>query len=216
MVKQYWGKVLRRAWAETAVLVGLDTWAHVMVRTLLATVIIVALIIYGSGDSAADNAVEKTAIVMTIVVLIPVVFIWKLIAVPAKMADEDRSGVQFVDRIKALETDVKRMKFQLEPEAVKRSPTYIRLKFMLDPEKGSLAPINAMNTAKEEFDKLFEKALTGDFEAYFIATYVAEWTRDFARKFAASGEPFQEMQVAVSAKLEQLHEYFQSLSSAAR
>jgi hypothetical protein len=216
MVKSYWGKVCRRAWAETAVLLGLDTWAHVMVRALFITVIIVALLVYGSADSAADHAVERTAILLTILVLTPLVFAWKVVTVPARMAYEETAGIKFVARIKALEIDVERLKFQLDPEAVKRSPTYVRLKFWLDPEKGSMSPKDAMNMAKAEFDKLFDKALTGDFEAFFIATYVAEWTRDYARKFAASGEPFQEMQVAVSAKLEKLHEYFQSLSSAAR
>src|SRR5437588_12139764 len=88
MVKRYWGRICRRAWAETAALLGLDTWAHFMIRALFVCAIIIALIIYGSSDAAADHAIERTAVFIVAIFLVPFIFAWKLVTVPAKLDAE--------------------------------------------------------------------------------------------------------------------------------
>jgi len=91
-----------------------------------------------------------------------------------------------------------------DPEYLRSTPRYIRLKLMLD-ANSPLSPEERLNRAKSEFESLAEEAETGDIESAFFATCVAEWLQDSARYYYASSAPFHQILGRISERLERLH-----------
>jgi hypothetical protein len=96
----------------------------------------------------------------------------------------------------------------IDPASVQRSPDFIRLRFLLDPQTGSLSPENKIQYGEAEFNNLFKQAMKGDVEAYYLAGFVAEWVRENARKYWASSVAFHDVELRIVDKLSTMSGYF--------
>jgi hypothetical protein len=101
------------------------------------------------------------------------------------------------------------------PERVKASPLYIKLNFRFNPETGSLGPLDRVERGREEFQRVFEQAKTGSFEAYLIAGHLSEWLTKNARLCYASAKGFHDVLQFVEARMDELHEKYHGLTSTA-
>lgn len=88
MIRDYWRAVHRRAFAETAKLLHLDSRAHVMIGAVVVIVVIGCLAFWGSADASRDEAITRIAVAFALVGLFPFIYVWKLIQVPAKLDAE--------------------------------------------------------------------------------------------------------------------------------
>jgi hypothetical protein len=87
LVMGYWGKVGRRAWTDTLRALSLDTTDRVVVRLLQAlAVAAVAWFVLGFAD--ASTAVRLLATPLVVLLILPIVFVWKLIVAPSKLDAE--------------------------------------------------------------------------------------------------------------------------------
>jgi hypothetical protein len=85
----YWGKVFRRAGAETVALLGLGSREQILIRVGVAAVVIVALSVFGSPDAARDEVVARAAILSFVALLLfPLVWAWKVASLPAQLDRE--------------------------------------------------------------------------------------------------------------------------------
>jgi hypothetical protein len=96
------------------------------------------------------------------------------------------------------------------PERVKATPPYLKLKYLLDPKTGVLSPVDKVQRGQEELQKLYDKGLQGDVESYLVANHAAEWLRDNARFVYASSENFFEVLKLIDSRMDDLHERFSS------
>lgn len=88
-VMSYWGKVSKRAWADTLRALSLDTADRVVVRLLQALVgAALVWIVLGFTDAANSTVVRLLITSLVVLLLLPVVFVWKLIAAPSKLHTE--------------------------------------------------------------------------------------------------------------------------------
>jgi hypothetical protein len=91
----------------------------------------------------------------------------------------------------------------VNPERIKASAIYARLKLMLGPDS-ALSPEARLKMAQTEFDRLANLADSGDDEAGHLAVCVAEWLRDSARFYYASSVTFHEIQDGILERLGRL------------
>jgi hypothetical protein len=94
------------------------------------------------------------------------------------------------------------------PERIKASPVYLRLRNRLHPENGFLAPTNRVKEGKEEFQKLIERARERDYESYLIANEAGQWLISNARFCYASSTDFFEVLHLVESRMDEVHEIF--------
>jgi hypothetical protein len=92
MVRAYWCIVHRRAFAETAKALGLESRARIMMGALIVVVILLCLAFWGSSDASRDEAIVRLAIAGTVIGLFPFVYAWKLVSTPARMHEEAMQG----------------------------------------------------------------------------------------------------------------------------
>lgn len=114
MVKAYWKRVFCRAAHDSAAILHIESKQRIMISALVILVVILSLLFWGSKDALFDEIIGRVASVVVLVALFPVVFLWKLVAVPAQIHDEslkeitdlherDRRQNLTVDRISIVE-----------------------------------------------------------------------------------------------------------------
>jgi hypothetical protein len=99
------------------------------------------------------------------------------------------------------------------PECVKGSLPYLKFQSWFDPQSGSLSPADKVSRGREEFQKICEAALKGDYEAYLLAGHLGSWLRANARFYWASSEPYHEMARFIDNQLDQLHNHSKGTQS---
>src|SRR5262245_7488049 len=87
MIRAYWCIVHRRAFAETAKALGLESRTRIVMGTLIVVVILLCLAFWGSSDASRDEAIVRLAIAGIVICLFPFVA-WKLVSTPARMHEE--------------------------------------------------------------------------------------------------------------------------------
>lgn len=85
MVRDYWRAIHRKAFAETGVLLKLDSRAHVMIGCVGLIAILGCLAFWGSADASRDEAITRLAIAGAVIGLFPFIYLWKLVEVPARL-----------------------------------------------------------------------------------------------------------------------------------
>ncbi|MEX0851951.1 MAG: hypothetical protein WD036_01505 [Bauldia sp.] len=95
MVRNYWGRVVRRAFVEGATTLGINSRERIVIYLGVAAIAVAGLLFWGSADAAHDELVVRFSIVAGIVLILPFVFLWKLVSVPAKI-DGERDHVNKV------------------------------------------------------------------------------------------------------------------------
>lgn len=97
------------------------------------------------------------------------------------------------------------------PERVKSSPLYLRLKYNFEPKTGYKSPISQVSDGKIEFQKLYELAARSkDLESYLIAGHMAEWLRENARFCYASSADFFDVLNFIERRMDNLHAVFRN------
>ena len=97
-----------------------------------------------------------------------------------------------------------------DPERVKNSPLYVKLKYNFEPKAGYKSPVNQVNDGKVEFQKLYERARNGDLESYLIAQQMADWLRENARFCFASSTKFFDVLEFIETRMDDLHAIFRN------
>lgn len=88
MGSHYWGRVSRRAWADTLRALGLDTAEKVVARLLPAVVgVIVVWFLLGSADTGLSIFARAVA-ALAVLLVVPGMFVWKLITTPSTLDAE--------------------------------------------------------------------------------------------------------------------------------
>jgi hypothetical protein len=96
------------------------------------------------------------------------------------------------------------------PERVKSSPIYVKLKYNFEPKTGYKSPADQVRDGKVEFQKLYDQARKRDLESYLIAGHMAEWLRENARFCYASSEDFFDVLKFIETRMEDLHAIFRN------
>jgi hypothetical protein len=90
-MRDHWKAVHRRAVMEARLALGLESRAKIMIRVMGAVVILAALFFWGSEDSWKDESVVRLALMAIVMFSCPIVYLWKIAEVPAKMAAEEKA-----------------------------------------------------------------------------------------------------------------------------
>jgi hypothetical protein len=97
------------------------------------------------------------------------------------------------------------------PERVKSSPLYVKLKYNFEPKAGYKSPANQVTDGKIEFQKLYDRAARNkDLESYLIAGHMAEWLRENARFCYASSADFFDVLKFIETRMDNLHAIFRN------
>ncbi len=88
MAGGYWRRVHNRAAGEALHLLGLGSWSQIVIRAAVVIAAILALMFWGSTDAASDEMIVRVAIVAVIVLLFPLVYVWKFVRSPAAIEKE--------------------------------------------------------------------------------------------------------------------------------
>jgi hypothetical protein len=96
------------------------------------------------------------------------------------------------------------------PESVKASPLYAKLKYKFDPKDGVLSPTNRVSQGREELQALYHRCMKDDFESYLVAGHLAGWLRDNARSCYGSSTNFHETLDFIDRIMDHLHDHYRS------
>lgn len=84
----YWRAVARTAFTGTCAALGLQSGPQVVLRLGIGAALILALLLWGSPDAASDEFVVRVTFVFLVVLVFPVVFLWKMVSTPASLHDD--------------------------------------------------------------------------------------------------------------------------------
>jgi hypothetical protein len=94
------------------------------------------------------------------------------------------------------------------PDRVKGSPIYIRLKHALAPDPGGLGAVEKVQQGKDEFQKLYIRGMQRDFHSYLMAGHLAEWLRENARHSYKSSVGYHDAVRFIEERMATLHALF--------
>jgi hypothetical protein len=188
-----------------------------VISAVVAIMAIGLLWLLGSESAPLDQAIAKVGPwILMILLVFPAVWVWEFLLAPARI-EKDTTNVirgqeielkKEIDNLKGVIED---LRMQVNPELITRSPSYIRLHILINPETGTLSPEQSLHCGSEEFNKLFALASEGDLESYYVAASTAEWILANARRYYASSSPYFEIQNYVLEKLDIMHDRFKVL-----
>ncbi len=87
MLKEYWVRVRDQAFADTCQTLGLVSRQQIMIKAAIVLVVLLALAFWGSEDAASDEIILRLTLGGLSVFAFPLVYAWKLAAVPAGFDD---------------------------------------------------------------------------------------------------------------------------------
>jgi len=90
----YWGRVRKRAWADTLRALGLDTTERAVLRILVAIVGVVAMWIALGFTDTGPSMIGRLLAALAVLLILPAVFVWKFIAAPSKLDAELNSQLK--------------------------------------------------------------------------------------------------------------------------
>ena len=82
MVREYWRRVHKRAFADTLGLLGLGSGGQIVLKGAIGVGAVIALLFFGSSDAARDEFVVRLFFAGLIVFAIPLVYAWSFVAAP--------------------------------------------------------------------------------------------------------------------------------------
>ena len=118
MVKEYWRQVHRRAFADAAHELHIESRGRLVIALISALAAVVALFFWGSADASRDEMIARAGLASVVILLFPFVYLWKFLGAPARMAEE--SDMAHEKRLSALETEIASIRADLEPRMIFR------------------------------------------------------------------------------------------------
>jgi hypothetical protein len=94
------------------------------------------------------------------------------------------------------------------PDRVKSTPRFLKLKHQYDAETGLLSPIARIQGGSIQLMKLCDKAEKGDVEAYYMAVYMFDRINKTIRKYGSSAPPWATVQKKNLQRMEEIHNIF--------
>jgi hypothetical protein len=94
------------------------------------------------------------------------------------------------------------------PERVKSTPEFLKLRQLYDPEKGYISPEAKLSGGTARLRSLCEEAQEGEVESYYLAVELADMLTQLARKYAASGRSFRQYSHQIQKCMEDAHTAF--------
>jgi hypothetical protein len=93
MVKNYWREVHRRAAQEARHALWIETKDRAMIAIILAAVSLVVIWTIGGKEAAWGELIVRMGATIAVVLAFPLVYAWKMIVVPAKLAAEKQAAL---------------------------------------------------------------------------------------------------------------------------
>lgn len=87
MLREYWVRVRDQAFADTCQVLGLVSRQQIMIKAAIIFAVLLALAFWGSADAASDEIILRLTVGALSVAAFPLVYAWKLAAVPAEFDD---------------------------------------------------------------------------------------------------------------------------------
>jgi len=113
---EYWSRVHRRAFKETAELFGLDSKRQIVTRVTGALIVMLVLAFWGSEGAAQDEMLIRFAIIAVIILIFPIPYLWKLASVPPAMHREVViENDSLLEKLRATVTPRLRLNLSSEP-----------------------------------------------------------------------------------------------------
>lgn len=112
MVKAYWSQIGLRALSDAAKFLHIDSTCNLLIALVGALGAILALYFWGSHDAATDELVARSAVAGLIILLFPLVYVWKFVTAPARIKCEQDQ------HILDLKTNVELLKDSMKPRLV--------------------------------------------------------------------------------------------------
>jgi hypothetical protein len=94
------------------------------------------------------------------------------------------------------------------PDRIKSTPEFLRLRQLYDPEKGYISPEARLSGGTARLRSLCEEAQEGEVESYYLAVELADMLTQLARKYAASGRSFGQYLRQIQKCMEDAHAAF--------
>lgn len=213
MVRDYWTRVHRTAFAQAARRIGLDTWERVVLNVLLVGAALAALLFWGSAEASRDELIVRITIAAGLILIFPLFYFRELVVTPARMEAEAREDAskrtaEYVASIERLGKDNETLKMKMSPEVILMSPRYLKLKFQLEPEIGNLSPKARLEVGLAELDKLTQEVINKNYESFYLAVHVGTWLRENARRYFGSSMNFQVIQKNITEKMDTIYDHF--------
>lgn len=102
MQKAYWKRASSLAWTETLSLFGVGKASNVMIQLAVGLLTLLFVMLVSSKTAALDSAIDSVSVMVAIACLLPLVWISKLIRMPAKMAAEQgQKYAELEDKIRS-------------------------------------------------------------------------------------------------------------------
>lgn len=108
----YWKEVHRRTAKQAATLLGLSSREQIVIKAVVALAVICGLLFYGSADASSDEWKARLFGALAIVFLYPLIYLWKLVEVPAQI------DIERQDEIRSLKdaADASPLRFEFNSE----------------------------------------------------------------------------------------------------
>lgn len=151
-----------------------------------------------TGDATVDAGLTGLALTWILVVL------WRFVfGSPYQM----QSGLQ--NCLLALTQKMERLRGQMSPDIVRRSPRYVVLKDQFHPETGVMAPASRMELGLIKLGEIAEAARGGDAASYYLAAEMGEWILATARKHHGTATPrYAEIRGSIERIMAPVHDDF--------
>src|SRR5712691_10188812 len=93
----YWSEVRQRAIKEAMHVLSIDEGARGVITIIVAVGVIALLWLSGSGEAGHELLIRITATAV-IVLLFPLIFVWKFVTIPPRLHEEVSSRVQNLEQ----------------------------------------------------------------------------------------------------------------------
>lgn len=93
MQREYWNKIITRAWCETLSDFGFGGARSMIITAALAAVAAVLIGFWSGYDAFVGELISKAALIAGLILLVPVLFFIRVLSLPAKLDEEARSNI---------------------------------------------------------------------------------------------------------------------------
>lgn len=101
MQREYWNKIISRAWRETLSDLGFGGPRSMIVAAVLSVVAALIVGAWSGYDALMGDVISKTSFIVGLLLVTPVLFFTKVLSLPAKLDEEARSNIDDLLREKS-------------------------------------------------------------------------------------------------------------------
>jgi hypothetical protein len=104
MQREYWCDIHKRAFKGARRALGIETWEHIVIAILLAITARALIWLVGDNEMAGHALIIRLCLMAAVIVIFPLVYCWKFVTAPAKVAAEANETItQYEQRCAILE-----------------------------------------------------------------------------------------------------------------